>query len=69
MKWIKIEEGGEMPEQDEYVLIGYIHGFIDSVFENGVFRYWRNGDEYPDGDGFASGYTHWTRVELPGEGE
>lgn len=65
MNWVKIEPGCEMPEQEEYVLIAHRNGFIDSLFDSGVFRYWRNGDEFPDGDGFAQGYTHWARVELP----
>lgn len=62
MKWIKIEEGCEMPIVYESVAASrgdsWFESYIDS---NGQWQ--RDGCE----DMKITGITHWARVELPEE--
>lgn len=67
MKWVKIEDGCEMPEQLETVLIFKECGYF------GLCDY-RNNDFHPiDENGSVclserdDDATHWARVELPEE--
>ncbi len=64
MKWVKIEDGCEMPCINEQVaiagMVGYKTWAVDGVYEG-------DGRFYSDHDCTAHEATHWARVELPEE--
>ena len=64
MKWIKIEEGCEMPELSELVAVAKVDlhykWWDQAVYDGGIKFY--------QGEGFdRSDLTHWARVDLPEE--
>lgn len=64
MKWIKIEEGCDMPNLNEIVAIAKID--IGAPWWD--HAKYAGADVFCQGDDFCmSGMTHWARVELPEE--
>lgn len=64
MKWVKIEDGCEMPEEGEVILVVEEEGgdlnWFECEYRNGKFKW--------TGLGYAEILaTHWARVELPEE--
>lgn len=66
MKWVKIEDGCEMPEEDEAVIAikkdGNDRDWYECGFFDGKFVWLATDFTRSDGVIYA---THWARVELP----
>lgn len=68
MKWIKVEEGCEMPGEGDVVLaveeVGGDRDWFECEYRNGKFK-WTGMDE-----AFSAGEVcaiYWARVEMPEE--
>lgn len=67
MKWVKIEDGCEMPENGEVVLLCDDEGdWCQACRTAGAFMA-LDEDRYTVFGMIIDGATHWARVELPEE--
>lgn len=67
MKWVKIEDGCEMPEDMEIVICYGGNGEWQSLAYNGGKWYPVDEDLYACMSDEVIGVTHWAGVELPEE--